>query len=74
MRRVRSQRAAAGRALLKAHPECNLLLCDDGLQHYPLARDVEADGSPVSWFKTDDYFYFSMGVALSMAEMLEGVK
>ena len=34
-------RAAAGHALLKAHPECNLLLCDDGLQHYPLARDVE---------------------------------
>lgn len=34
-------RAAAGRALLKAYPECNLLLCDDGLQHYPLARDVE---------------------------------
>jgi hypothetical protein len=39
-----------------------------------LLKDAEADGSPVSWFKTDDYFYFSMGVALSMAEMLEAVK
>jgi len=34
-------RAAAGLALLAAHPECNLLLCDDGLQHYRLARDLE---------------------------------
>lgn len=34
-------RAAAGRALLASHPEVNLLLCDDGLQHYRLARDVE---------------------------------
>lgn len=34
-------RAAAGLALLAAHPECNLLLCDDGLQHYQLARDIE---------------------------------
>ena len=34
-------RAAAGRALLVAHPECNVLVCDDGLQHYRLARDFE---------------------------------
>ena len=34
-------RAAAGRALLQAHPECNIIICDDGLQHYRLARDVE---------------------------------
>ena len=34
-------RAAAGRALLAAHPDVNLILCDDGLQHYRLARDVE---------------------------------
>jgi tetraacyldisaccharide 4'-kinase len=34
-------RAATGRALLQAHPECNIILCDDGLQHYRLARDVE---------------------------------
>ncbi|RTL58053.1 MAG: tetraacyldisaccharide 4'-kinase, partial [Rhodocyclaceae bacterium] len=29
------------RALLAAHPECDLILCDDGLQHLALARDVE---------------------------------
>ena len=34
-------RAAAGRALLHAHPECNVILSDDGLQHYRLQRDVE---------------------------------
>ncbi len=34
-------RAAAGRALLAAHPECTVLVCDDGLQHYRLARDFE---------------------------------
>lgn len=38
---VGRERAAAGRALLAAHPECNVLVCDDGLQHYALARDVE---------------------------------
>ena len=38
---VGRDRAAAGRALLAAHPECDLILCDDGLQHYALARDVE---------------------------------
>jgi tetraacyldisaccharide 4'-kinase len=34
-------RVAAGRALLQAHPECDVLLSDDGLQHYRLQRDVE---------------------------------
>jgi tetraacyldisaccharide 4'-kinase len=34
-------RAAAGRALLAAHPDCDVLVCDDGLQHYRLARDFE---------------------------------
>lgn len=34
-------RAAAGRALLRAHPECDVLLADDGLQHYRLGRDFE---------------------------------
>lgn len=34
-------RAEAGRALLAAHPEVDVVLCDDGLQHYALARDVE---------------------------------
>ena len=34
-------RPAAARALLAAHPEVNVLVSDDGLQHYALARDVE---------------------------------
>jgi len=34
-------RVRAARALLVAHPQCDLLVCDDGLQHYRLARDVE---------------------------------
>ena len=34
-------RPAAAQALLAAHPECDVILCDDGLQHYRLARDVE---------------------------------
>lgn len=38
---VGRNRAAAGLALLAAHPECDLIICDDGLQHYRLARDVE---------------------------------
>lgn len=38
---VGRDRAAAGRALLAAHPACDVIVCDDGLQHYGLARDVE---------------------------------
>ncbi|SMC24368.1 lipid-A-disaccharide kinase [Andreprevotia lacus DSM 23236] len=35
------QRAAAAQALLAAHPEVDIILCDDGLQHYALGRDIE---------------------------------
>lgn len=38
---VGRERAAAGRALLAAHPEVDVLVADDGLQHYALQRDVE---------------------------------
>ena len=38
---VGRDRVAAGRALLAAYPEVDVVLCDDGLQHYRLARDVE---------------------------------
>ncbi len=34
-------RAAAARALLAAHPGCDVILADDGLQHYRLRRDAE---------------------------------
>ncbi len=35
------KRFAAGGALLAQHPEVDVILCDDGLQHYALARDIE---------------------------------
>jgi tetraacyldisaccharide 4'-kinase len=38
---VGRDRVAAGRLLLKLHPDLELILTDDGLQHYRLARDLE---------------------------------
>src|SRR5688572_10606047 len=38
---ISPDRAAAARALLAAHPEVDVVVSDDGLQHYALARDVE---------------------------------
>ncbi len=38
---IGADRAAAARALLSASPDCDLIVSDDGLQHYALARDVE---------------------------------
>jgi len=38
---VGRDRVAAGRALLAASPGVDVIICDDGLQHYRLARDVE---------------------------------
>lgn len=34
-------RVEAGKALLEAHPECDIIISDDGLQHYRLQRNVE---------------------------------
>lgn len=38
---IAKNRLDAARALLAAYPRTQLLVCDDGLQHYALARDVE---------------------------------
>lgn len=38
---VGRKRAAAAQALLAAHPEINVLVSDDGLQHYALTRTIE---------------------------------
>lgn len=38
---VASQRVQAAKALLSAHPETQLLISDDGLQHLALSRDFE---------------------------------
>lgn len=37
---VGRRRADAARALLAAHPEVDVVVCDDGLQHLALGRDV----------------------------------
>ncbi len=38
---VGADRPAAARALLEAFPDCDLIIADDGLQHYRLHRDAE---------------------------------
>ncbi|MES2510983.1 MAG: tetraacyldisaccharide 4'-kinase [Pseudomonadota bacterium] len=38
---VGSRRVAAAAALLQAHPGIDLIVCDDGLQHHALQRDLE---------------------------------
>jgi len=34
-------RVAAAKALLRAQPDCDVIISDDGLQHYRLQRDIE---------------------------------
>ncbi|MDX1914683.1 MAG: tetraacyldisaccharide 4'-kinase [Methylophilus sp.] len=38
---VNVNRVEAGQALLKQYPQCNVIISDDGLQHYRLKRDIE---------------------------------
>lgn len=38
---VGADRVEVARALLKARPDCDVLISDDGLQHYRLQRDIE---------------------------------
>ena len=38
---VGRDRVAAAKLLLKKNPSCNIIISDDGLQHYALGRDVE---------------------------------
>ncbi len=38
---VHPDRVAAGSVLLTAMPGCDVLICDDGLQHYRLQRNIE---------------------------------
>jgi hypothetical protein len=42
--------------------------CDENL-----VKHLEEDGSEVSWFKADNYFYYAKGVAAAMAPILEAV-
>jgi tetraacyldisaccharide 4'-kinase len=38
---VATSRHAASAALLLAHPETQVIICDDGMQHFALQRDIE---------------------------------
>ena len=38
---VGPERLVSGRELLHYHPACNVIISDDGLQHYALHRDIE---------------------------------
>lgn len=38
---IGNDRVAVAKALLKAHPDCNILVNDDGLQYHQLVRDLE---------------------------------
>jgi len=38
---VGADRVATAQAALQANPQCDVVVCDDGLQHYRLQRDVE---------------------------------
>lgn len=39
-----------------------------------LAKMKEDDGSEVSFFKADEYFYYSQGVAIAMSEILKAIE
>lgn len=38
---VGADRSAVIRAMCEAHPEVDVVVCDDGLQHYRMSRDIE---------------------------------
>ncbi len=63
---VGRDRVAAGSALLQAHPECDVLLSDDGLQHYRLDRDMEI-------VVVDGERKFGNGLLLPAGPLREGV-
>jgi len=43
--------------------------CDDNL-----VKSKEGDGSPVSFFKADEYFYYAKGVSSAITTMLEAIE
>lgn len=63
---VGRDRVAAGTSLLRAHPECDVLLSDDGLQHYRLGRDVEI-------VAVDGERKFGNGLFLPAGPLREGI-
>lgn len=62
---VGRDRPRVGKHLLEAHPECNVIICDDGLQHYRLQRDVEIA-------VVDGEYRFGNGLLLPAGPLREG--
>jgi len=62
---VGRDRVAVGKRLLEAHLECNVILCDDGLQHYRLQRDLEI-------VIVDGEYGFGNGLLLPAGPLREG--
>ncbi|ATD64584.1 tetraacyldisaccharide 4'-kinase [Neisseria weixii] len=58
---VGSRRVEAGRALLAAHPHVQIIVADDGLQHYALQRDVEIVVFPFADTARDDLDWLPNG-------------
>jgi tetraacyldisaccharide 4'-kinase len=85
---VGRDRVAAGRALLAAQPQVDIIVSDDGLQHYALQRDVEivlsdGRGDGNGWLlpagplrepagRRRDFTVLNGGPAASDAETLDG--
>ena len=59
-------RVAAGQALLETHPNCDIIISDDGLQHYRLQRDIEI-------IVVDDAVGFGNGCLLPAGPLRERV-
>jgi tetraacyldisaccharide 4'-kinase len=69
---VANDRVAAAQALVRARPDCDVIICDDGLQHYRLRRDVEivvVDGER----KFGNGYLMPAGPLREGKERLEGV-
>ena len=54
---VARRRRDAARALLKVHPGVNVIVCDDGLQHLALQRDIEVCSSDLGKAERNDIFH-----------------
>jgi tetraacyldisaccharide 4'-kinase len=63
---VGRDRVAAGNALLRAHIECDVVVSDDGLQHYGLDRDMEI-------VVVDGERKFGNGLLLPAGPLREGI-
>ncbi len=64
---VGADRVSVAQGLLRAHPQCDVIISDDGLQHYRLVRDVEL-------VVVDSQRLFGNGCLLPAGPLRESVK